>query len=368
MSKTKGNVIDPLDIMDEFGADALRFSLTALATRGRDIKLSFSIIEGYRNFMNKIWNASRFVFLNCDKVETGRLSASMHSDLSAFDRWILTILNNTIREIDEAYEAYEFDKIARKTYQFIWGDFCDWYIEFVKPILNGDDPDARKRTQTILLRVLTSSLQLLHPICPFITEEIYQRLRELGVEPSTSNEELSESVAISLYPIFNKEEIYEREYNEIEYIKDVIVAVRNLRAIVGVHPSKTVNIILIPENKGIFEITQANRNFIRSLSKAEIAFSQQERPEKAIAQIIDGLQVFLPVVGLIEVEKEVERIRREISKVVKEVEQADRKLSNPDFLERAPEDVVVKEKEKFEELSLKKRKMEEVLEKLSEIG
>ncbi len=366
MSKTKGNVIDPLDIMDKFGADALRFSLAALAAQGRDIKLSFSVIEGYRNFMNKIWNASRFVFMNLDNVETTRRVVS--TNLSTPDKWILTKLNKTIKEIDEAYDAYEFDKVARKTYHFIWGDFCDWYIELVKQVLSGDELDARRRTQGVLLKVLTSSLQLLHPLSPFISEEIYQRLLGLGIELPTSDEEDSESIAVSSYPSFNEEEIYEDGYNEIEYIKEVIIAIRNLRAVVGVHPSKTVDIILIPDNKAICEIIQANKGSVQSLARTKINLSQKEKPRKAISQVMDGLQVFLPVEGLIEIEKEIERIKREISKVVREAEQADKKLSNPDFLERAPEDVIEKEKEKLEELSIKKTKMEEVLAKLRETG
>ena len=367
MSKTKGNVIDPLDIMDEFGADALRFSLTALATQGRDIKLSLSIIEGYRNFMNKIWNASRFVFMNLDKVETTRRVVSTGLNLSTPDKWILTKLNRTIQEIENSLEEYEFDKTSRLIYQFIWGDFCDWYIEFVKPILNGDDLEARKRTQAILVKVLVSALQLLHPIAPFITEEIYQRLRELGVRMPTADEEEAESVSISSYPNFNKDEIYEEAFDEIEYVKEVIVGIRNLRAIVGVHPSKMVDIILLPDNEKILKITQANKNFIHSLAKASIDLSRKEKPKKAVAQVIEGLQIFLSIEGLVDVEKEVERIKREISKVAKSVEQLNKKLANPDFLERAPEEVVEKEREKFEELSLRKRKMEEVLEKLSEI-
>ena len=367
MSKTKGNVIDPLDIMDEFGADALRFSLTALAAQGRDIKLSLPIIEGYRNFMNKIWNASRFVFMNLNDAGA-RHASPLGSNLSGPDKWILTKLNRTMQEIEISLEVYEFDKTARLIYQFIWGDFCDWYIELVKPILNGDDLEARKRTQAILVRILSSSLQLLHPIAPFITEEIYQRLRELGVRMPTADEEEAESISISSYPNFNKDEIYEEAFDEIEYIKEVIVGIRNLRAIVGVHPSKMVDIILLTDNEKILEITHANKNFIRSLAKASFDLSQKEKPKKAVAQVIEGLQIFLPVEGLVDVEKEVERIKREITKVVKDVELTNRKLSNPDFLERAPEDVIEKEKEKFEELSLKKRGMEEVLQKLSEIG
>lgn len=360
MSKTRGNVIDPLDIMGEFGADALRFSLTALAAQGRDIRLSLSVIEGYRNFMNKIWNASRFVFMNLDNVGATR-RVVLGPNLSTPDKWILTNLNRTVKEAEDALDKYEFDKVARTIYQFIWSDFCDWYIELVKPTLNGGDLEARERTQAILVKVLSSALQILHPISPFITEEIYQRLREFG-------DESPESISISSYPDFNEDEIYEEAYNEIESVKQVIVAIRNLRATVGVHPSNRVNVILVPDNKTIVETIKRNENSILSLAKASIEFSQEEKPKKAIAQVISGLQIFLPVEGLIDVEKETEKIKREISKVSKDVELSQKKLSNPDFLERAPEEVVEKEKEKFEELSLKKQKMEEVLEKLSEIG
>lgn len=357
MSKTRGNVIDPLDIMGEFGADALRFSLTALAAQGRDIRLSLSVIEGYRNFMNKIWNASRFVFMNLGNVGAN-LAFALNSSLSTPDKWILTNLNRTIKGAEDALDKYEFDKVARTIYQFVWSDFCDWYIELVKPMLNN--LEAREKTQAVLVKVLSSALRILHPISPFITEEIYQRLRELS-------DESPESISISSYPNFNEDEIYEEAYNEIEFIKQVIVAIRNLRATVGVHPSNRVNVILIPDNKTVLETIKRNENSILNLAKASIEFSQKEKPKKAIAQVISGLQIFLPVEGLIDVEKETERIKREISKVSKDVELSQKKLSNPDFLERAPEEVVEKEREKFEELSLKKQKMEELLGKLSEI-
>jgi valyl-tRNA synthetase len=376
MSKSKGNVIDPLQIMDEYGADTLRFTLTALAAQGRDIKLSVSIIEGYRNFMNKIWNASRFVFINLDgydpntnNVETTRRVVSTGSDLSTPDKWILAKLNRTIKEAEEALGGYEFDKAARTVYQFIWADFCDWYIELVKPVLTGDDPDARKRTQGVLVKVLLSSLQLLHPVAPFITEEIYQRLREFGGRLPGVNGEDAESIVISSYPTVDEGEIFEEAYQEMEFVKDVIVAIRNLRATVGLHPSARVDkIIVIPDSDTVIEKIRANKDFILNLAKvSELDFSQKEKPKKAIAQVISGTQIFLPVEGLIDVEREVERINKEITKVVKDIESSKKKLSNPDFLSRAPEEVVEKEKEKFEELSLRKQKMEEVLERLGEI-
>ncbi|MBI2486820.1 MAG: valine--tRNA ligase [Deltaproteobacteria bacterium] len=367
MSKTSGNVIDPLDIMDDYGADALRFSLTALAAQGRDIRLSLPVIEGYRNFMNKIWNASRFVLMNLDNVGATRRVAPTGLNLSTPDKWILTKLNRTIKEVEDSLKLYEFDKVARTIYQFIWGDFCDWYIELVKPILNGDDQEAKKRTQAVLVKVLSSALQILSPIAPFITEEIYQRFREFGFGLETPDGKEADSIAISVYPAFNQNEVYEEAYGEIEFIKQVIVAIRNLRAVVGIHPSTTVKVIIIPDDKTVFEKIKANENYIISLAKASIDFSHEEKPKKAVAQVVEDLQIYLPIEGLIDVDKEVERIKREISKIVKDIELSEKKLSNQDFINRAPEEVVEKEKEKFEELSIKKQKMEEVLEKLSKV-
>lgn len=364
MSKTKGNVIDPLDIMEDFGADALRFSLTALAAQGRDIRLSIPIIEGYRNFMNKIWNASRFVFMNLD----GMGVTPTDSPLSTSDKWILTRLNRTIKEVEDSLELYEFDKVARTIYQFIWGDLCDWYIELVKPTLGGDDERAKRRVKGVLVKVLSSALQLLSPIAPFITEEIYQRLREIGFSLPTPDGGEAESIAISAYPEFEEKEIYEDAHNEIEFIKQIVVAIRNLRAVVGVHPSSTVRVVLIPDNETVLERIKANEGSILSLARVSIDLSQREKPKKAVTQVVEGLQIFLPVEGLVDVNKEVERIKRELSRIVRDVELSRKKLSNPDFIGRAPEDVVERERERFEELSLKRRRMEEVLEKLSEVG
>ena len=365
MSKTRGNVIDPLDIMDEYGADALRFSLTALAAQGRDIRLSLPVIEGYRNFMNKIWNASRFVIMNLDAT---RRVAPTGVNLSTPDKWILTRLNRTIKEVEDSLALYEFDKVARTIYQFIWSDFCDWYIELVKPVLRGDDSEAKERTQAVLVKVLSSALQILSPIAPFITEEIYQRLREFGLGLKTPDGQEADSIVISVYPAFNQNEVYEDAYTEIEFIKQVIVAIRNLRAVVGIHPSKVINIVIIPDHNAVEETIRSSENLILSLAKASIDLSQRQKPEKAVGQVVERLQLFLPIEGLIDVEKEVERIKRELSKIIKDIELSDKKLSNQDFMDRAPEEVVEKEREKSEELSNKKQKMVEVLEKLSDLG
>lgn len=370
MSKTKGNVIDPLEIMDEFGADALRFSLTALAAQGRDIRLSLPVIEGYRNFMNKIWNASRFVLMNLDDEGISQWPASKSNlDLSIPDKWIITKLNRTLREIESSLGHYEFDKAARAIYQFFWGDYCDWYIEIVKPVLYGDNKDAKRRVQSILVNVLSSALQMLSPISPFITEEVYERLRGHGFKLQTPEGKDAESIAVSSYPSLQGDDIYEEAYREVEFVKEVVVSIRNLRAVVGLHPTEKVRVFLRPENEAILERVRRNGETIIKLAGASsLEFSKNGRPEKSVAQVIDGIEVFLPVEGLVNVDKEIERIMREIEKVKRDIDASETKLSNSNFLDRAPEDVVEKEREKFEELSLKKKKMEDVLSKLSQIG
>jgi len=371
MSKTRGNVIDPIDMIEHYGADALRFALTALAAQGRDIKLSVSVIEGYRNFINKIWNASRFVLMNLNGYEPTILTSSTTSifaTLSTPDKWILTKLHTTIKDVEDALENYEFDKAARSIYQFIWGEFCDWYIELVKPTLSSTDAEAKERTQAILVKVLSSALKLLHPIAPFITEEVYQRLLNIGGGRMVDGGQY-ESITASSYPTYNEEEIYEEAHREIEFIKEVTVAIRNLRAEVGVHPSDKVKIVFVSDNKSVLEKMKANMDFICDLAKvSETEFLPvKEKPQKALVQVLTGLEVFLPVEGIIDLEREIERIKKEILKISKEVEFSEKKLSNTDFLERAPQTVVEKEKERHKELSQRKKKMEDILHRLSEI-
>lgn len=367
MSKTRGNVIDPLDVIEENGADALRFSLTALATQGRDIKLSMSVIQGYRNFINKIWNASRFLFMNLGDYDD---SVKIPDDeLSTYDKWILTKLNETVKEVGDSFEGYEFDKAASAIYKFFWSEYCDWYIESVKPVLYGDDPRGKQRTKSVLVRVLKTALQLLHPIAPFISEELYQRLRTYGVELNAADGGTAESIMLSSFPECNDTQIYRDEHDEVELMKEIVVGIRNLRAVIGLHPSEKVSVVLLPESERARKQIEANRGFILSLaSLSGFEIAKKDKPKKAIAQVIPGVEIFLPVEGLIDVGKETERIKKEIGKISKDLERTEKKLANPEFLERAPEEIVQKEREIFEELSFQIKKMEDVLSKLSEIG
>jgi len=367
MSKTTGNVIDPLDVIEKVGADALRFSLTALATQGRDIKLSMSVIEGYRNFINKIWNASRFLIMNLENYDEN-ITVS-NDELTTYDKWIITKLTRTIKEVEDSFDGYEFDKAAGAIYRFIWSEYCDWYIESVKPALYGDDDAVMQRTKSVLVTVLKTALQLLHPIAPFVTEELYHRLGEFGVQVRGLDDKPAESIVVSAFPEYDETRSFPEAHDEVEFLKEIVVGVRNLRAVLGLHPSEKVSVILLPENDKFGEQIERNRNFILSLATLSgLEISGGEKPAKAIAHVIPGVEIFLPVEGLIDVEKETDRVKKEIGKISKDLERTQKKLANSDFLERAPEDVVEKEREKFEEFSFQMKKLEDVLSKLSEIA
>jgi len=366
MSKTRGNVIDPLEVIDEYGADAMRFSLTALATQGRDIKLSMPVIQGYRNFINKIWNASRFTMMNLEGYDPNIVPTE--DQLSVYDKWILTKLNRTIREVEQSIEAYEFDKAASSLYQFFWAEYCDWYLELIKPLLYGENEDDKQRTRSVLVRVLTTALGLLHPIAPFVSEELYQKLKDFGVKIKGVDSIVADSIVLSVFPESNEKEIYKVEEDEVEFIKEIVAAVRGLRALVGLHPSERVNIMLLPANESVAaQITRNQKSIINLASLSNLQLLEGEKPEKAMAQVISDVEVFLPVEGLIDIDKETQRINKELGKVAKDLDQTERKLSNSKFLDRAPEDIIEKEKEKLEEFSTQKKKLEEVLLKLKEI-
>lgn len=367
MSKTKGNVIDPLEVIDEYGADAMRFSLTALATQGRDIKLSMPVIQGYRNFINKIWNASRFIFMNLEGYNPDLVPDK--EALSTYDKWILTKLNRTIKEVEDSLEAYEFDKAASSIYQFFWAEYCDWYLELVKPVLYGENEEDKQRTRSVLVKVLNTALGLLHPIAPFVSEELYERLKTYGVNIKGIDDELADSIIISAFPEFNESEVYRDAEQEIEFMKEIVIAVRGLRALVGLHPSERVNIALLPESETISaQISNNTKSIINLASLSTLEILKGDKPERAMAQVIPGVEVFLPVEGLIDVEKEAQRINKELGKVTKDLEQTERKLSNTKFLDKAPEDIIDKERHKLEEFTTQKKKLEEVLLKLKEIS
>ncbi|NIP38224.1 MAG: valine--tRNA ligase [Candidatus Dadabacteria bacterium] len=367
MSKTRGNVIDPLEIIDEYGADSLRFSLAAMASQGRDIKLSMSVIKGYRNFINKIWNASRFLMLNLEgydpkyKYDAGAISI--------FDKWILTKLNNIIQETDRDYDNFDYDKVANKIYQFIWGDFCDWYIEISKSKLRSEDESQKRSTQNILVKLLTSSLQLIHPFSPFITEEIFSMLKKFGVSVTDVAGEAADCLVVCSYPAADKSEIFSSEYEDVEFLKQIVVSTRNIRAELGVKPSQQIKLLVNAESEQSQHLISQNKQFIHELAKVDsIEFIKDEKPKNCVSQVLSGVQLYVPVEGLIDIDSEISKMNKEIEKIDKDLGVIEKKLNNKKFIDRAPADIVEKEKGKFSELSDKKSRITENIARLSQLN
>ncbi len=366
MSKTTGNVIDPIDVIEKYGADALRFSLAALAAQGRDIKLTFPVIEGYRNFMNKIWNATRFVFMN---LEPGMIHDSPLDTfcLSVPDRWILSRLNFTLGEVEEFIENYEFDKASQALYHFVWDDYCDWYLEISKFSLYGDDNESKKTTLNVLVRVLIRSLRALHPFTPYITEEIFRIFREKGINLPEGEGLDSKSILEAQYPKPDESEIFKEESEQIELIKSVVTGIRNLRAIVGVHPSEKVSIHLNSESEEVGNVLRENLEIILGMaSLGDCVVFGGDIQGKTVSEVVLGVEIIMPVEGLLDLEKEISRLSKDLAKVSQELKKTEGKLANRDFIKRAPEDVVEKEKEKLDEFQSHKKKLEEILEKLQD--
>jgi valyl-tRNA synthetase len=349
MSKTKGNVIDPLVMIEQYGTDAFRFSLAAFAAQGRDIRLSEERIEGYRNFANKIWNAARFSAMNlADSRDNGE--GIELSQCSTPDKWILARLNRAIAEATRALEEYRFNEGAQLIYHFIWHELCDWYLELSKPYLYQSDGARRGITQKILVYVLDKTLKLLHPYMPFITEEIWQQLPHEG-----------ESIMVADYPEVRPKLVDDEAAREMERIMGVITGIRNIRGEMGIPPLTMVDIILIAEDEGTAEALKEHLGFVKDLARVKEAriMVQGERPRAAATALADGVEVFVPLEGVIEdPKKEQRRLTKELTKLLNDLELTQRKLANDSFLEKAPPDKVQKERDKLEEFSILKEKLE----------
>ena len=356
MSKTRGNVIDPLEMIEKYGADSLRFALAILAAQGRDIKLSEERIESAKTFCNKIWNASRFCLLNLQEGVKGEIPER----LTLPDKWILLKLNDTIKEVTQALEEYRFNDAALAIYHFTWHHFCDWYIELSKVQLSHkDDLQLRESTQKVLLFVLERILKLLHPFMPFITEEIWQKIPHEG-----------ESIMVSAWPEeFDLEEDLETR-NRMERLMGVITAIRNIRGEMGVPPSRRIKAILRSENPQILKELQEEGEYIKSLSllRELDLLEGGEAPKASSTAITHGVEVYIPLSELVpEPEKELQRLRKELKKVEDDIAFLSRKLQDPSFLQRAPKEVVQKEKEKLEERLNVKEKLQMRLNAVEEL-
>ncbi|RLT88338.1 MAG: valine--tRNA ligase [Alcanivorax sp.] len=385
MSKSKGNVLDPLDIIDgidldtlvqkrttgmmqpqmaekigkrtrrefpegiaSYGTDALRFTFLSLASTGRDIKFDTHRLEGYRNFCNKLWNASRYVMMNTQDQDCG---LNQHEvELSVADRWIISRLQHTEQQVGKAIDEFRFDHASQALYEFVWNEYCDWYLELSKPVLNdADSTEAAKRgTRRTLVRVLETILRLAHPFMPFITEEIWQ---QIGPMAGKADAEAGDTIMLQPYPQANTEQEDSAAEADIEWIKGVIVGIRNIRGEMNISPARQLPVLL---QKGTGEDERrfnAYSGFLKSLAKLESLTwlqPQDDAPMSAI-QLVGDMQVLVPMAGLIDKDAEISRLQKEIDKREQEIKRVEGKLNNPKFVDRAPTDVVEKEKQKISE-------------------
>ncbi|MCF8719729.1 valine--tRNA ligase [Nitrospina gracilis] len=347
MSKTKGNVIDPLVMMDKYGTDALRFTLTAFAAQGRDIKLAEDRIDGYRNFCNKLWNASRFVFMNLEDY-TGTCDLQEHTDRSLADRWVLSRLHKTCAEVNGALEAFRFNDAANAIYKFLWNEYCDWYIELSKSRLNSAGPE-RATTQNVMLYVLESSLKLLHPIMPFITEEIWQKLPREGV-----------SIMVARYPLPDPALNDEDAEKQLQVVMDVITRVRNIRGEMNFNPGQQLDVHIKTFDTEQEHLLQNNQGYIRDLGRVSemILGPNIEKPKSAASAVLTGLELYVPLKGLMDFDEEKKRVEKELKKIDKDMVFLKQKLSNPNFVDKAPPEVIAKDQQRLEELSEKQAKLQ----------
>ena len=402
MSKSKGNVLDPLDIIDgidldtllekrttgmmqpkmakkivkqtkdefpegisAYGTDALRFTFCSLASTGRDIKFDMGRVEGYRNFCNKIWNAARYVLMNTEEHNCGQNGADDNAsyELSLADRWIVSRLQQTELEVAKAMENFRLDHVAQAIYEFVWNEYCDWYLELSKPVLWDDNasPEVLLGTRRTLVKVLETILRLAHPLMPYITEEIWQRVAPLAGKSG-------DSIMTQAYPVADESRIDTEAEGDIEWLKGVIIGVRNIRGEMNISPAKPIPLMLRNGNEEDQRRLTQNETFLKSLAKIEtINWLGDEEAPLAATQLVGDMEVLVPMAGLIDKDAEIARLGKEVDKISKELQRLQGKLSNEKFISKAPADVVEKEKAKLSDAQASFDRLHEQLEKIKAI-
>ncbi len=395
MSKSKGNVLDPLDMIDgislddliekrtanlmqpklaekiakrtrkEFpegiqphGTDALRFTLAALASTGRDINWDMKRLEGYRNFCNKLWNAARYVLMNTEEQDCGGSEDPI--ELSLADRWILSRLQNCIEETNAFFDQYRFDRIAQTVYDFLWNEYCDWYLELSKPVLTDDSetPERKRGTRQTLIRVLESVLRLAHPLMPFITEEIWQKVAPLA---GTSGE----TIMLQPFPEADKTLEDAGAEADIEWVKGVILAVRNIRGEMNISPAQALPILCRSPHEQDQVRLQDNRAFLSSLAKAEsIEWLGDDEAPLSATQLVGEMEVLVPMANLIDKDEELARLNKELEKLDKEIGRVEGKLGNESFVAKAPETIVAKERQKLDDARSQQQRLSRQMEQI----
>lgn len=336
MSKSLGNGIDPLDVIEKYSTDSLRYSLVSGISAGNDIRYMPEKLDAASNFANKLWNASKFVLMNLEDFKLGTATISKN-DLAYEDKWILSKLNTLIKEIDANIDNFDFGVYLQKVYDFIWNEFCDWYIEIVKTRLYDKECKTRQAAQYTLDKVLCDSLKLLHPVMPFITEEIYSNLY---------NDD--ESIMISKWPEYDANYDFKTEEEQVEKIKDIITGIRNIRTTMNVHPSKKSTLIFVTNKHQ--DLIKECEGFLQKLGfadKIQVQETKQDIPQNAISILQKDLELFIPFEDLVDIEAEKERLIGEKNKLEAEVVRANKMLSNPGFVNKAPESKINEEKEKL---------------------
>ena len=383
MSKSKGNVLDPIDLIDgidletlvqkrttgmmqpqlakkiekqtrnefpegiaAYGTDALRFTFCSLASTGRDIKFDIGRIEGYRNFCNKIWNAARYVLMNCEEQDCAQDGDDGYR-LSLADRWIISRLQQTEQAVDEAIQSYRFDLASQALYEFVWNQYCDWYLELSKPVLWDDNATAelKKGTRRTLIRVLETILRLAHPMMPFITEEIWQRVKALAGKTG-------DTIMLQPYPAADLGKVDETAVDSIEWLKEVILGIRNIRGEMNIAPGKRIPVLFKNGSENDRRELDANRQFLMRLANLESAnwLELGEKSPAAATALAGDMEILVPMAGLIDKQAELARLTKELEKLDKEAQRVRGKLGNAGFVDKAPEAVVQKEKDKLADI------------------
>ncbi|EWH02425.1 valine--tRNA ligase [Halomonas sp. BC04] len=401
MSKSKGNVLDPIDLIDgieletlvekrtgnmmqpqkakaiakatraEFpegiephGTDALRFTFLSQATTGRDIKFDMGRLDGYRNFCNKLWNASRYVLMNAEGEDCGAAGGDI--ELSLADRWIVSRLQQTETQVTKAMEEFRFDHASQALYDFVWNEYCDWYLELSKPVLWDESAaaSAKRGTRRTLVRVLEAILRLAHPMMPYISEEIWQRVAPLAGKATGDG---SDSIMNQPWPVAEQEKIDEQATRDIEWLKGVIVAVRNIRAEMNIAPGKPLDVLLTKGSAADQARLTANRRFLAKLAKLE-SITWLDNPDEAplsATQLVGEMEVLVPMADLIDKDAELARLAREIDKQDKLIGGIEKKLSNESFVAKAPDAVVDKERGKLADFQTARRLLVEQRDKIA---
>ncbi len=358
MSKSLGNGIDPLEIIDQYGADALRLTLITGNAPGNDMRFYMERVEASRNFANKVWNASRFIMMNLEKARTSdNIDPKALTDA---DKWILSKANSLVREVTDNMENFELGVAVQKIYDFIWEEFCDWYIEMVKPRLYSDTDETKAGAIWTLKQVLTTSLKLLHPYMPFVTEEIYCTLKEM--EDSNPDDG---SIMISEWPVYDKEMNYSKEEEAVETIKAAVKGIRNVRTEMNVPPSRKANVYVVSEKDSLRSIFEGSKVFFATLGYAAEVFIQKDKAgisDDAVTAVIPEATIYMPFADLVDTEKEIERLEKEKARLEGELKRVNGMLSNEKFVSKAPEAKIAEEKEKLEKYT---NMMNQVTERLA---